>query len=275
MLVNFHLKRVPQSREGFIGGGTIVKCLVINLDRSVDRLAAVTAEFSHIGVAFERVAGVDATTGVPFVAPPLTDAEICCFLSHRRCWQIIADGPDRYGVVFEDDVVFSHDAGSVLADDTWVPRDADVVKLETFFGGVRIGNRHIRVKNGYAATRLFGQHLGSCGYVLAKAAAGKLLTNTRHLKVPVDLALFSPNQMTAARNTTYQLTPALCAQAHFVSGDRPASLIQLVPRVHMTKRLINRISVEATRTFGLLRNRAFFATEKVDAVPLRLPLARS
>ena len=120
-----------------------MKCLVINLDRSVDRLAGVTAEFSRIGVAFERVAGVDATTGVPFAAPPLTDAEICCFLSHRRCWRIIADGPDRYGVVFEDDVVFSHDAGAVLADDNWVPRDADVVKLETFFGGVRIGNRHI------------------------------------------------------------------------------------------------------------------------------------
>jgi glycosyl transferase family 25 len=163
----------------------------------------------------------------------------------------------------------------VLADDTWVPRDADVVKLETFFGGVRIGNRHTRVKNGYSATRLFGQHLGSCGYVLCKGAAGKLLTNTRHLKAPVDLALFSPNQMTAARNTTYQLTPALCAQAHFVSGERPASLIQLVSRVHVTKPLINRISVEATRTFGLLRNRAFFATEKVDAVPLRFPLARS
>jgi glycosyl transferase family 25 len=81
--------------------------------------------------------------------------------------------------------------------------------------------------------------------------------------------------MSAARNTTYQLTPALCAQSHFFSGDRPAILIQLVPRTHITKRLINRISVEATRTFGLLRNRAFFATEKVDAVPLRLPLARS
>ncbi|TPM24261.1 glycosyltransferase family 25 protein [Mesorhizobium sp. B2-3-5] len=101
-----------------------------DLDRSVDRLTGVTAEFSRIGIQFERVAGVDAATGAPFIAPPLTEAEVCCFLSHRRCWQIIVDGPDQYGAVFEDDVVFSHDAGSLLADDIWIPRGADVVKLE-------------------------------------------------------------------------------------------------------------------------------------------------
>ncbi|WP_167365067.1 glycosyltransferase family 25 protein [Mesorhizobium qingshengii] len=247
---------------------------MINLDRSIDRLADVTAEFSRIGIPFERVAAVDAAAGAPFIGPPLTEAEICCFLSHRLCWQSIADGPDRYGAVFEDDVVFSHNAGPVLNDDAWVPRDADVVKLETFFVRVRIGRRHVPVKNGYSATRLLGHHLGACGYLISKKAAQKLLKNTRRLRAAVDVALFSPDEMTTVLNTTYQLMPALCAQAKFISeNDSPATLIQVTPRLHRDKRVIDRIRAEATRVFGQLRNRSFFATEKVDAVPLRFPLA--
>lgn len=254
--------------------GTTVKCLVINLDRSPDRLADVTAEFSRIGIPFERVSGVDAATGAPVVAPPLTAAEVCCFLSHRLCWQIIADGPDRYGAVFEDDVVFSHDAGAMLAGDDWVPQDADVVKLETFFVPVRLGNRQVPVKNGYSATRLVGQHMGTCGYILSKKVARRLLKSTRRLKATVDFVLFSPTEMTTARSTTYQLMPALCAQAQFVSEDRgPSTLIQFAPPPPRNKRVIDRIKAEATRAFAHLRNRSFFATLKVDAVPLRFPLA--
>jgi len=248
-----------------------MKCLVINLDRSVDRLAAATAEFSRIGIDFERVAGVDAMNGVPFTSPPLTETEICCFLSHRRCWKAIADGPDQYGAIFEDDVVFSHDAGGVLADDTWIPPGADIIKLETFFSRVRLGSRHVPVRNGYSARRLLGQHLGSCGYVISKRAAHSLFRNTGRFKAPVDVALFSPSQMTAARNTIYQLMPALCAQAVFVGTEKPLSLIQLTPRPHVNKRMADRIHSEATRIFWYLRNRNFLSTEKVDAVRLGGP----
>lgn len=247
---------------------------MINLDRSADRLADVTAEFSRIGIPFDRVAGLDAAAGAPVIAPQLTEAEVCCFLSHRLCWQIIADGPDRFGAVFEDDVVFSHDAGPMLADDSWIPPDADVVKLETFFVRVRIGSQPVPVKNGYSATLLMGQHMGACGYILSKKAAQKLLKGTRRLKTTVDFVLFSPTEMTTARNTTYQLMPALCAQAQFVSEDGgPSTLIQFTPPPPRNKRMIDRIQAEATRAFAHIRTRNFFATEKVQAVPLRFPLA--
>jgi len=251
-----------------------VKCFVINLDRSVDRLADVTAEFSRIGIPFERVAGIDAARGAPFTALPLTGAEVCCFLSHRLCWQSIADGPDRYGAVFEDDVVFSHDAGPMLSDVSWIPRDADVVKLETFFVRVRIGSRDVSAQNGYSVRRLAGRHMGSCGYLISKDAAQKLLKGTNRLKAAVDFALFNPTEMTTARNATYQLMPALCTQAHFVSENGgPATLIQSRSPPARNKRVIERIRAESTRIFGHFRNRSFFATEKVDVVPLRFPLA--
>ncbi|MGX7872332.1 glycosyltransferase family 25 protein [Mesorhizobium sp. ORM6] len=251
-----------------------MKCFVINLDRATDRLTAVTAEFSRIGVSFERVAGVDARNGAPFVAHPLTEAEVCCFLSHRRCWQIIADGPDQYGAVFEDDVVFSHDAGSMLVDDSWVPRDADVVKIETFFNRVRVRSRHKPVKNGYSLARLFGQHLGACGYLISKGAARRLLNSTTRPKTAVDLALFNPGEMTCARNNIYQLMPAFCTQTQFISGKGAhPTQIQITPRLHVNKRAIDIIRVEATRVFGHLRNWSFVGTEGIDAVPVRSPLA--
>lgn len=246
-----------------------MKCFVINLDRSADRLATVAAEFARIGIEFERVAGVDAAAGVPIAAPPLTPAEVCCFLSHRLCWEAIANGPDRYGAIFEDDVVFGHDAGAVLADDGWIPMDADVVKLETFFNRVRLGGRHFSVAGGRSARLLLGQHLGACGYVVSKEAARRLVKSTERPRAAVDVALFSPNQMTAARNTIYQLTPAMCMQAHFLGGKIPQSLIQFAPPAMANKRPIDRVRAEAARALWYLHNRPFSqAAEKVEAVPL-------
>lgn len=35
----------------------------------------------------------------------LNTAEVACFLSHRKCWQMIAEGNDPYALVAEDDTV--------------------------------------------------------------------------------------------------------------------------------------------------------------------------
>ena len=241
-----------------------MKCLVINLDRSTDRLIHVTSEFGRIGTTFERVPAVDASKealNFPSAAH-LTKPEIACFLSHRKCWQIIVDGSDQYSAVFEDDVVFRSDAGPFLSDDNWVPRDADIVKVETFFGQVRLA-RLSSIGNGHSIGRLVGEHLGTAGYVISKVAAQKLLQRTTHLKEPVDLALFSPNSMTCARNTTYQVTPALCAQHQFLSGPNTTpTLIQTAP--HRPKSVATKIRGELSRLFAHCRNGTLLRTQKVD-----------
>lgn len=245
-----------------------MKCLVINLDRSTDRLAHMTEQFARIGVAFERVPGIETPDGSRVILQRLTRAEICCFLSHRRCWQIIADGTDRYGAVFEDDIFFSSDAGPLLADDGWVPRDADLVKLETYFVPVRLGRKRTPIGNGYSVVRLVGQHVGAAGYVISKAAARTLLKRTKRINGAVDDALFSPTLMTCARNTIYQLMPAPCAQAKFLGGDSPETLIQIdVPERQW--QLLEKVRTEASRAYAHLRNGTFFGTDKVDAVEFR------
>ncbi|MER9354364.1 glycosyltransferase family 25 protein [Mesorhizobium sp. M0514] len=237
---------------------------MINLDRSADRLATMAAEFAGIGVPFERIAAVDARNDpLSFpVSSRLTRPEIACFLSHRKCWQIIADGADQYGAVFEDDAAFKSDAGSILSNDGWVPRDADIVKLETMFGQVRLG-RIGSIGNGYAVGRLVGEHLGTAGYVISKAAAQKLLGRIRHLKEPIDLTLFSPNSLTFASNKTYQLAPALCVQSQRLPGRTANSTqIQLAP--HHPKSMATKVHGEFSRLLAHCRNGTFWRTQKVD-----------
>jgi glycosyl transferase family 25 len=205
-----------------------MKCLVINLDRSPARLAHVTAEFIRIGIAFERVAAIDAANQMDLSRKKpraehskplrLTDAEIACFLSHRVCWAIVAAGDDAYGAIFEDDAVFAATAGPLLADDGWIPADADIIKLETFFQKTVVGMNRVSVGHGYSVSRLYGGHFGTGGYIISRQAARRLIDATEEPRIPVDCAMFHPACETSSSKTIYQLVPALCVQDQFLNG---------------------------------------------------------
>ena len=207
-----------------------MKCLVINLDRSTDRLAHVTAEFERAGMTFERVAAVDALARPDLASMPvrkrpvsgtrLTDGEIACLLSHRTCWSAIAAGDDAYVAIFEDDVVLSEKTGQLLGDRRWIPADTDIVKLETFFHRTVVGLNQVSAGHGFSASRLYGVHLGSAGYIVSRKAAGALLEATQEIRFPVDHVLFNPELETSSGKMVYQLWPALCAQEQFLGRER-------------------------------------------------------
>ncbi|MEP6567521.1 MAG: glycosyltransferase family 25 protein [Mesorhizobium sp.] len=214
-----------------------MKCLVINLDRSRDRLAHMTAEFGRTGIAFERIAAIDAQDRPDLSQMPLragrktplrlTETEIACFLSHRACWAIIAAGDDAYCAVFEDDIVFSATAGALLADTRWIPADADIVKLETFFKRTTIARKRVSAGHGFAVSRLHAVHIGAAGYIISQQAAQDLVEATEDIGIPVDQVIFNTSLATASSKTIYQLVPALCAQDQFL-GDKSAGLPSLL-----------------------------------------------
>ena len=252
----------------------LMKCLVINLDRSSDRLAHVAAEFHGIGISFERIAAVDAR-GRPDLASMqqstghvsqsrLTDAEIACLLSHRACWSIIAAGDDAHVAVFEDDVVFTSAAGGLLADAGWIPADADIVKLETFFWPATIGPRRIAVGHGFSLNRLYNPHLGCAGYILSKRIAGALVEATEEIVMPVDHVLFDPARQRQPVRKIYQLSPALCVQKQhldegaplpsLISDDRDGSGTAVKPRLSTMarmKREVERLAGQLNRVCRL------------------------
>ena len=214
-----------------------MRCFLINLDRSRDRLAHMTAEFDRIGIIFERIAAIDALQRPDLSRIPsrtgampsrLANPEIACLLSHRACWSMLAAGDDPYGAIFEDDILFAAKAGALLADSSWIPADADIVKLETFFQKTKIGLRRSSAGHGFSASRLYEVHFGCAGYILSKQAAIALLGATEEVGVPADHVLFDPILQPRPDRVVYQLSPALCIQEQFLEQGtgRMPSLIQ-------------------------------------------------
>lgn len=197
-----------------------MKIFVINLDRSPERLRHMETTLADHGLAFTRVAGVDgaqlesqtyeelAHRGVR----KLSRGEIGCFLSHRACWSRIAEGEAAYGVVFEDDVVLGREAALVLGTEDWVPKSADVIKLETYLRPAFIDKRAIAQVGGRSVARLRSAHLGTGGYLLSQKAARRLVDLSESIPAQVDDFVFNPAYAPFGELEIHQMTPALCAQ---------------------------------------------------------------
>ena len=189
-----------------------VRVLVINMDDSTARLQRQRQRFARLGLAFERLQGVDAARdcfggrnksgvshcmGVPRGSLPLRD--LGCALSHRQAWRRAASaGNSSWWLVLEDDaVVHSADvlrklpplppSASILnlgrtaafrlwpADNlTRASSNADVSPQCTATGVSR-------VRSGY----------GLVGYVVSGASALRLLRATEAgFVVPVDIMFY-------------------------------------------------------------------------------------
>lgn len=201
-----------------------MKAYCINLDRRPDRLAYIAAAFGRQGLPFERIPAVDgsdpavAARAARCAAAPdgtrIGTGAFGCFESHREVWRRLVRSGERWGMVFEDDVLLADGVAAYL-DDGWVPADADLVKLETY------GKRaHLSRGPGLAAGprrlfRLRSFNKGTGCYVVAAATAARLLEATAAFDVPVDDWLFDMGRPSAAALVTYQMVPAPVVQ-----GDR-------------------------------------------------------
>lgn len=232
-----------------------MKLLVINLDRSPDRLAHMTAEFARLGIAFERVVAVDGSNRPELEQQPqhpmygarqLSSSEIACLHSHRACWSIIVQDDAPYGAVFEDDVVFSANAGRVLAGSGWIPPDADIVKLETFFSKTMIHRTRIFAGHGFSVFRLCRFHPGTGGYIISRQAARDLLEATERVNLTADDLVFNPAFSNLPSKTIYQLVPALCAQGQFL-GPMAAVLPSLLDQERDIKWVTSGLSTKRRR----------------------------
>lgn len=191
------------------GGGPL--WLVINLDRSPDRLAAVGAGLGALGVAFTRVPAVDGRAlpaALPGVDPAVyrrshgrdvLPGEVGCTLSHLRALRAFLATPHRHAVVLEDDAVVTRGAvdlvGALLA--PGAPDDWDLVKLEAHHTGRGLAVRRIEAGAGGEAGGGAGPMLcampyrsaGSAAYIVGRRAAAALLAGLLPMRFPYDVAI--------------------------------------------------------------------------------------
>ena len=171
---------------------------VINLDRSTDRLARISAALHAVGLAFERVPAIDASeldaaiservydtqTNRRNYLAPLSPQEVACFLSHRLAWQtFLSARNDPFAIFLEDDAspLFG-DPRLQLLEQTFADSGrAQIIKL--------YHPPCARMPNCTELERPLVPPLGAVAQAMNRAAAQALLKFTERFHEPVDLAL--------------------------------------------------------------------------------------
>src|SRR5262245_34702066 len=102
-----------------------VPILVINLDRSTDRLRRMRAQTDRLGLSFERFPAVDGTSIPADLAPyfcdasgrvisPLAPGEVGCYASHLALWRHLVASAVPAILVCEDDAVLPDDLAALV-----------------------------------------------------------------------------------------------------------------------------------------------------------------
>lgn len=209
----------------------MIKALLLNLDRSPDRLEAIAAQFKTIGVHFERMSAVDGKVATEeefqkFVSLRQRDGNLWnrgrmgCFLSHYNAWIAAANSADPYTAVFEDDMHLSPGLKEFLATDAWIPRECEIVRLEPSTNRVWLDPEILAAREGRRLRKVKSTTWCAGGYIISRDAARKLVALPESVHGSVDSFLFCFEESAIARSLHLsQIVPALCIQDKFHHAD--------------------------------------------------------
>ncbi len=200
---------------------------VINLERNPERLEFIGQRLESLEINFVRVDAIDGyALDKEYIEKfrenskrptGWKEGQIGCFLSHRKAWQAIIDGEAEYGVVLEDDLHIAASLKSLISDLSWIPKDADIIRLESTTNWVKltklgqVHNREICLVN--------NDTWGAGAYILSKKIAQFLLEQDPALWLPADTYIFAKSlSNTAKALKIYQLNPVLVCQDKYAEG---------------------------------------------------------
>lgn len=162
-----------------------MQILIINLERSKERLAFQTQQFDDLGLSFQRLAAVSVDDiddsqyqllGFGWQRP-LRKVEVACFLSHQKAWETVIK-TNEPALILEDDAVLSCHIPQLLEEiQNYNFKDIDLINFE-----VRSRKKIISKKPEYqlvagqtALYTLYQDRTGAAGYLLYPSGAKKLL----------------------------------------------------------------------------------------------------
>ena len=206
--------------------------LVINLNRSNDRLKRISARLNELNVNFERVEAFDGFTlsddeynrlTYPYNHPcrvrftrELTKGEVGCFISHRKCWEKLVESNENYAVILEDDLYISDEAKQFLTNLDWIPEEIGLIRLSSFYST----NNSLYIKdksvlnshNEYSIAKTLRYAIGTQCYIISKEFAKNAIEMSVKFECPVDEFLF--NRLFEFANTceSWQLIPSVICQ---------------------------------------------------------------
>ena len=177
------------------------------------------------GLTFERIAAVDGRTLEgpelraalrPLGYEHLNRYERAAFASHRAAWARFLETDERFACVMEDDVSLSPNFGDFIRDESWIPADGALIKIETYAQPVVLSRRTIQLK-GRTLAVLKSRHLGAAAYIISRTTAANFLEKTVRPDRGIDYMMFGESAVKEI--LVYQMRPALCIQAKRLPGE--------------------------------------------------------
>lgn len=177
-----------------------LQVLVINLDRSPDRLAVMRQRLSRTGLPWRRVTAVDGhALDLPACAEldikgyqrrhgkALNPAEAGCYFPHIEALRQFLAGPCAHALVLEDDADFPFDFSLLLRRLMAVEHLWDIVKLSSFHSGTPV--RIADLNPPHALAIPLSRHMNANSLLFNRRAAQVLLERLLPMRLPYDHAL--------------------------------------------------------------------------------------
>jgi glycosyl transferase, family 25 len=193
----------------------MISALLINLDKSKDRLNFQKQQLEQLQIPMRRLAAIQS---IDFNAieyenlangwqRKLRTTEVACFLSHMKAWQYVLETRMPW-LILEDDALLSQKIFDILNALPEKTTEIDYINLETRYRRKWIGKEALELVDEYQLRRLYQDRNGSAAYVLFPSGAEKLLNRAKNSSPALADAFISQSYELHA----WQIYPAAAIQ---------------------------------------------------------------
>lgn len=170
---------------------------VINLDRSPERLASISAQLDRLGLAWTRQRAVDARAFTPEQQALLdvpayqrkhgkepVAGELGCYLSHVEVMHAFLASAKDFALILEDDVQLGAELPAVIEALEHQAARWDMVKLSAVHSGTP--QRYLQLTARTQLAVMLSRCTGSSAYLLNRRGAERFLAGLLPMQLPYD-----------------------------------------------------------------------------------------
>jgi len=183
----------------------LIPVWVINLEKRPDRLEKIGKRLDQLGIEWENIEAIDGENCIKSKLDiSAKNGEIgflskntrACTARHYKACELLVTRKDNFAIILEDDVDLSDEFKDLLFDKSWIPKGAELIKLEKFaptkISKILVGKSLSQALNKTRNVhKMYSRHTGAAAYLLSVNGADKLLKWNLKYTVPVDHILFN------------------------------------------------------------------------------------
>jgi len=210
---------------------------VINLDRSPHRWESIHSQLQTLELSAERVSAVDKlqleSAYLQQIVPPISSSlkyyfpkeisrgEVACFLSHKKCWERLAQSSEDWALILEDDAILSPRAKQYFQCSDWIPDGVQIIQLFVIEAEWKctVLPEKLMLPSGDCLLRPLVPHFGCVAYFISRKAAIRALALSSLLTAPVDEFLFNFKSPFCREFSAWRLNPACVLHTSEFTSD--------------------------------------------------------